>query len=364
MNKSTDAFQKRSFLLYLAIAIFAFTFLVRDFLMPVLMAALFSGLTYPLYNWMKLKMKYSVLASILTILLLCLIIIIPLIGLGTLAYIEVMRILRDFEPQTWQHRVEGLLGAFQAKFPSIYARLISPESVNQIIGQAKEYSQILLKSSAKISFSIMTTLLQFGIMLLTMFYFYIDGPRILKEIINVSPLRDEYDKLLIQRFLIVSKGTLKGTLLIGLIQGVLTGILCFSVGMQSPIFLGSLAFFGTLLPIVGTALVWIPVALFLLINGAWIKCLIVILSGTVLVGSVDNILRPIFVGKDIKMHDLMVLFSTLGGIGIFGLVGVVVGPIIASFFLSILSIYKSIYGNELDENKADSGNSNLAIGQN
>ena len=186
-----------------------------------------------------------------------------------------------------------------------------------------------------------------GLMLLTMFYFYIDGPNIMRKLIRLSPMRDDYEENLITRFLLVSKGTLKGTLLIGLIQGTMCAVLFLSVGVNSAIFLGVLVFFATFIPVGGSALVWFPVAVTLLIGGRWIAAIIVLSVGSVIVGSVDNVLRPILVGKDIKMHDLMVLFSTLGGIGMFGLAGVVVGPIIASFFLSILSIFEDIFSKEL-----------------
>jgi predicted PurR-regulated permease PerM len=188
-------------------------------------------------------------------------------------------------------------------------------------------------------------------MLFIMFYFYIDGPKILGRMIRWSPLKDEYERILLEKFISVSKGTLKGFLAIGIIQGFIGSILYWAVGMHSPIFLGVLMVFASLIPAVGTALVWVPVALTLLAQGHWISALCVIGVGSIVISSVDNFIRPMVVGKDIKMHDLMVLLSTLGGLGMFGLAGFIIGPIIAALFLSIWNIFEEVFTDELAHNR-------------
>ena len=210
--------------------------------------------------------------------------------------------------------------------------------------------QFVLKHSADISLSLANNLLNFFLMLFIMFYFYLDGPRILERIIKWSPLKDEYERVLIEKFVSVSKGTLKGILVIGVIQGILGGFLFWGVGMSSPIFMGVLMVFASIIPAVGTAAIWLPAALVLLVEGRWGAAIVTAAVGAGVIGSVDNFVRPILVGKDIKMHDLLVLLSTLGGLGIFGLPGLIIGPIIAALFLAIWNIYEEVFATELAAN--------------
>jgi predicted PurR-regulated permease PerM len=188
-------------------------------------------------------------------------------------------------------------------------------------------------------------------MLFIMFYFYIDGTRILERIIRWSPLKDEYERILIEKFVSVSKGTLKGILVIGIIQGILGGILFAFMRFTSPVFMGVLMVFASIIPAVGTAAVWAPAAVVLLVEGRWAAAIITAGFGAFVIGSVDNFVRPVLVGKDIKMHDLLVLLSTLGGLGIFGLPGLILGPIVAALFLAIWNIYEEVFAEELAANR-------------
>jgi predicted PurR-regulated permease PerM len=121
--------------------------------------------------------------------------------------------------------------------------------------------------------------------------------------------------------------------------------------MTSPVFLGVLMVFASIIPAVGTAAIWAPSALVLLVEGRWIAALLTVLVGAFVIGSVDNFVRPVLVGKDIKMHDLLVLLSTLGGLGLFGLPGFILGPVIAAMFLAIWNIYEEVFAGELAANR-------------
>jgi len=188
-------------------------------------------------------------------------------------------------------------------------------------------------------------------MLFIMFYFYIDGKRIVERLIKWSPLKDEYERILIEKFVSVSKGTLKGILVIGIIQGILGGLLFWAVGMTSPVFLGVLMVFASIIPALGTAAIWAPVAIVLLAEGRWGAAIATGVVGALVIGSVDNLVRPMLVGKDIKMHDLLVLLSTLGGLAVFGLPGFILGPVIAALFIAIWNIYEEVFADELAANR-------------
>jgi predicted PurR-regulated permease PerM len=351
MQDTSSTFQKAAFLIYLLSVSAVFLFMLRNFLMPLFLAAIFTGLTYPFYDWLQRKTGKKVIAALLTLLSMVLVLVLPFIAIGAAAYEEAVGLIGNFNLDFWRSRLETLLESLQLRFPGLLERLNAANISKVAIDGVQSAAQFILKHSADISLSAASSLLTFFLMLFIMFYFYIDGPTMLKRLIKWSPLKDEYERILIEKFVSVSKGTLKGFLAIGIIQGFIGAILFWAVGMHSPIFLGVLMVFASLIPAVGTALVWIPVALTLVMQGHLISALCVVGIGGIVISSVDNFVRPVVVGKDIKMHDLMVLLSTLGGLGMFGLAGFIIGPIIAALFLSMWNIYEDIFAGDLAHNR-------------
>lgn len=349
-TKSTF-FQRASFLLYLFVVSVAFLYMLRNFVMPLLMAAVFTGLTYPVYAWLLSKTGRKALSALLTLLALVLVLVVPIAGIGFVAYQEALRFFEGLDlvaARTW---IEGFVGLLRERFPGLLERVNPRDLAGMASGALQNAAQFVIKNSANISLSVANNLLSFFLMLFIMFYFYVDGQRIVNRLIRWSPLKDEYERILIDKFVTVSKGTLKGILVIGVIQGVIGAILFWAVGLRSPVFLGSLMIFASVVPAVGTAIVWVPVALLFVVQGKFVLALVVAAVGGGVIGMVDNLIRPILVGKDIKMHDLLVLLSTLGGLGLFGLSGFVIGPIIASLFLAIWNIYEEIFEDELTRNR-------------
>jgi len=153
---------------------------------------------------------------------------------------------------------------------------------------------------------------------------------------------------MLQRFVSVARATLKGTFLIGIVQGTLGGIIFAILGISGAVLWGLLMIVLSVLPVIGGALVWVPAAIVLAIQGAWIKALILAGFCSLVIGSVDNVLRPRLVGRDTQMSDLLVLFSTLGGIAVFGAIGFIVGPIVAALFVTIWEIFGKAYRDDLE----------------
>jgi predicted PurR-regulated permease PerM len=354
-NASRDAsptsFQRRSFLLYLLAVSAAFFYVVRAFIMPVLLAAVFSALTYPVYEGFLHRVKKPAIAALLTLVSLLLVLVLPLIAIGTLAYQEAVGFFGHVNLDQWRARLESFAQGLHDRFPTLFQRMNPGNLTHMAIGQLQNAAQFGIKHGADISLSVANNLLSFFLMLFIMFYFYIDGTRILERIIRWSPLKDEYERILIEKFVSVSKGTLKGILVIGIIQGILGGILFAFMRFTSPVFMGVLMVFASIIPAVGTAAVWAPAAVVLLVEGRWAAAIITAGFGAFVIGSVDNFVRPVLVGKDIKMHDLLVLLSTLGGLGIFGLPGLILGPIVAALFLAIWNIYEEVFAEELAANR-------------
>ena len=166
-----------------------------------------------------------------------------------------------------------------------------------------------------------------------------DGDELLRRIKEAVPLRADQKRALFDKFTVVIRATVKGNIVVAIVQGVLGGLIFWFLGIHAPLLWAVLMTFLSLVPAVGAGLVWLPVAIFFLITGAALYGLVLIAYGVLVISVVDNILRPILVGKDTKLPDYVVLISTLGGISIFGINGFVLGPVIAAMFMAVWHIF-------------------------
>jgi predicted PurR-regulated permease PerM len=177
------------------------------------------------------------------------------------------------------------------------------------------------------------------VLLYTMFFFLMDGGKLINRILYYLPLKDNDERRILDRFTSVSRATLKGTLVIGILQGVLAGGAFAITGIPSSVFWGTMMAVLSIIPGIGSALIWVPAVIVLAMAGNYLKATGLAVFCALVVGSLDNLLRPILVGKDTQMHELMIFFGTLGGIVMFGPVGIIIGPIIAALFTTIWDIY-------------------------
>jgi predicted PurR-regulated permease PerM len=189
----------------------------------------------------------------------------------------------------------------------------------------------------------LTVTILFVLMLYLLFFFFRDGDRIVQGVVRAVPMGDERERRLLAKFAEVSRATVKGTLVVAAVQGALGGILFSLVGIQAAIFWGVVMGILSLLPAVGPALVWLPAAIILASTGAYVAAVVVVVGGAVVVGLVDNVLRPILIGRETQMPDYLILLATLGGLMVFGIAGFVAGPIIASLFLVMWAMFADEY---------------------
>ena len=186
------------------------------------------------------------------------------------------------------------------------------------------------------------------IMIFTLFYFFIDGPQILQRMRYLIPLKMEYQHKAISSFSLISKAIIKGTLIIGLVVGFLSAITLLIFGVSTWLFWGFVIVVFSIIPMLGPSLVMVPAALIKMLTGhVWQGIGILLVTYIVLI-NIDNVIRPRIVGGSAKMHDLLVFFSTLGGLSVFGIMGFIIGPIIAALFLTVLNIYNEEFKDQLD----------------
>ncbi len=187
--------------------------------------------------------------------------------------------------------------------------------------------------------NVTTFLISCFMMLYLLFFILRDGDSLLQYLHRVIPLPDELERRLFDKFAEVARATVKGSLVIGLAQGTLGGLIFALLGLEGAVFWGVIMVILSVVPAVGAALVWAPAALFLFIGGSWIKGIILVLFGALVIGLLDNFLRPVLVGRDTKMPDYVILFSTLGGLSLFGMTGLVLGPVLAALCIAVWEIY-------------------------
>jgi predicted PurR-regulated permease PerM len=198
--------------------------------------------------------------------------------------------------------------------------------------------QTIAGSALNIGQNTLDFVISIFVMLYLLFYLLRDGDTLAQRIKRAIPLRPELQRQLFDRFTIVIRATVKGNLVVALVQGALGGLIFWFLGIHAPVLWGVLMALFSLLPALGAAVVWLPVAIYLILTGNTWAGIGLIVWGTIVIGTVDNLLRPILVGKDTKMPDYVILISTLGGIAVFGINGFVIGPVIAALFITVWEI--------------------------
>ncbi len=330
--------------------------MIRQFLMAIFMAGLFSGTVKPVHSYLsdKLKGKKN-LASILVITGIILTILIPMSVIITLVITQAVNIGQSVspfvqklinEPTVLSSHLEGL-PFYQDILPY---RNIIVQKTGEFVGTMSGFLINSLSSFTKITIDAIFSLI---IMLYVMFYFLTMGNELLNKILYFLPLNDKNEKRLIHRFTSVTRATVKGTIIIGIVQGTICGTAFAIAHIQGPVFWGSVMAFASIIPAVGTAIVWVPALAVLLVMGKFFNALILLVLCGLVAGSLDNILRPKLVGKDTQMHDLFVLFGTLGGISMFGILGIIIGPIVAALFITVWGIYGETFQDILPKVEED-----------
>jgi len=346
-------------LLFLVLFISAlFLSMIRQFLMAIFLAGIFSSLAYPLYRRIiKWFGGLRVLASLCTLVIIVLVIILPLGALTGIVTAQAIKVGQAVKP--WVERQLSEPDAISNLIQSMpYIDNIEPYR-NQILQKAGEMvgalSGFLIGRLQSVTYGTVNFLFMLFIMLYTMFFFLMDGDKLINKMLYYLPLEDHDERRMLDKFTSVTRATLKGTAVIGVIQGVLGGIAFAVVGIPSAVFWGTIMAVLSFIPGIGSVLVWGPAVIILAVSGSFIKAIGLGIFCAAVVGSIDNFLRPILVGKDTQMHELMILFGTLGGIVMFGVVGVIIGPIIAALFVTVWEIYGAVFKDVLPDVQSADG---------
>ena len=337
-----DKFNQAFVLLLLLFISAVFLAMVWPFLMTIIMAGIFSALTRPLYRWLKRRFGgRSGLAAAVTLLLIVFGVLLPLAGLIGAVTGEAIKVGETVKPWVQkQLRQPAEFSELLEKIP-FYDRILPYKETillkaGELVGR---FSSFLINSLSSVTVMTAQFIFLLFIFLYTMFFFLVDGDRILNWGMRYLPLKQEDGARMLDRFTSVTRATLKGVAVIGILQGTLTGAAFAVIGIPSAIFWGTVTAVMSLVPGVGTAIVWLPASIILASSGHYGQAIGLFVFCTLVVGGLDNFLRPRLVGQDTRMHELMILFGTLGGIMMFGVAGIIIGPIVSALVVTVWEIY-------------------------
>ena len=342
--------QQSFFFGLLALVSLSFLFIIHDFLMPIFWAIVFAILFNPLQQkWLSVTKKRASFSSFLTIVTILLIVFVPLSIVGSLVLKESV----DFYQQLSTTNTEGVQIDFLEKI-TVVSRYLEDFGVEEaefkerVTAWGGQASRWLASQAVVFGQSTFSVIVQFFVMIYILFFMFRDGPAIEKWLIHILPLGDHKERRLFARFVSTTRAVIKGTLVIGIIQGAIGGILFWVAGIKGAVLWAVLMTLLSVIPAVGPALVWLPAGILLLLTGSLWQGILILAGGAVIISLIDNILRPRLVGKDTQMPDTFILISTLGGLSIFGITGFVIGPIVAGFFIAMWHMFEEQYRRELE----------------
>lgn len=278
------------------------------------------------------------LSSMLSLILISLLVIMPSIAVLGLIGNELINFINSSENYSFEQYFQMIPNE------SAINQLIawSGLSINDLIEKADDFlisaSKMLYQSVSTISANVINFFVSLFIFVYLTFFFLRDGEKILQHCMDAFPMKNEDESYLLDQFQKTTRATIKGTVMVALAQGFLGYLTLLLIGINGALIWGAVMALLSIVPAVGTVLVWLPIALVLFLNGEIMDASLLIFSGVFIIGMIDNLLRPILIGKETKMPDYLILLTTIGGISIFGITGFIVGPIIASLFISIWSL--------------------------
>jgi Predicted permease len=348
----------RAVLFVLVVAVlFILVPMLKVFLTPLLLACTFAALFSPFY---KVLLKFfrgnRGIASFSCCAIIVLGIVVPVYFLGYLVIHQLLALYQSIEP-TVQSIARGENSGFFARLKEnpILVRLTQLDINWQgaMLDILKTAGATMSKMVHKTSLGALEIIVSLFVTLFIMFYLFIDGETIIKKFRRLLPLRPVYQDMIITRFLMVSHATVLGTLMFAIIQGVLGAIVLFIFGVKTWLVWGVVMTALSFIPMLGAGTILIPAGIIKMATGHMWQGIVILVISLGVISMIDNTLRPRIVGRSARMHDLLIFFSTIGGLAMFGPVGAIMGPVIMAFFVSITEIYTMELDEHFGVNKTD-----------
>lgn len=342
---NNSSLKDKVFLLLLVVISLVFALILRPFggaiLWGVILAIVFAPLNRRLCKSMRQRRTLAALATEIIILVM---VILPLMLLLAALVQEGMGVYKRIESGElnvgrYFHRIFDALPAWAHHLLERFDLNNLGEVPEKVAAALTKAGQFLIARAVNLGHNTFSFFISLFVMLYLLFFLLRDGDSLALRIRDAVPLRAEQQSALINKFTAVIRATIKGNIIIALLQGALGGLILWILGIRAALLWAALMALLSLLPAVGAALVWVPVAIYLLATGSVLRGVVLLLYGVFVIGMADNVMRPILVGRHIQMPNYLVLISTLGGIAVFGVNGFVIGPLIAAMFLAVWDIF-------------------------
>jgi predicted PurR-regulated permease PerM len=347
-DKSQTKTEKFVFFILLAFITVLLTYILKPFFFAIFWAVLIASISSPLYKFINKKIKNPNLCASITLIVIILCLILPLGLIINLLIVESIDIYQSFNSHNsnWITTFSEALKS-SSKHP-LFAKLGMKQAF--LINKSQEAFKFLVdyvfNHISEFTQNTILLFVNFAVMLYSLFYFLRDGEMLINSLTKNLPVDKKHVDHFIYQFVTTAKSSLKFTFVIGGVQGLLGGLTFYITGIDKALIWGVLMGGFSIIPAVGCSLIWLPAALIMLFLGYIWQGITILIFGIVVISSVDNLLRPVLMGRDTEMHPLLIFLSTLGGLAILGFSGFVLGPVIAALFLAGWKIFPEIYPKE------------------
>lgn len=344
-----NSLENRAFIGLVLIVTLLAIWVLGGFLMPLFWAVLLAVLFAPIHRWIRRRVskRRGSVSALLTVLIVIAVVLLPLVGLVSAVTSEAVNVVADV--RSGEIDVATVVQGAEELLPRVTA--MAQEYGVDMDRVQEELSDTALRASqgvATLALSIgqkaVVILLYTVVMLYILFYFIRDGEKIIEALVRALPFGDPRERRLFSRFAEATRATVRGTILIGVVQGALGGLAFWVLGLPAPVLWGTVMAVFSLIPAVGAFAIWLPAAVILLLIGEWQKALALALMGALVISAVDNFLRPILVGRGTRVPDYIILIATLSAIVVWNMSGLVIGPILAVIFLTVWEIFSEEFG--------------------
>lgn len=341
----TPALRRAAFLLLLALVTVAFFWIISPFFGAVFWAMVLALMFMPVHRRLCARLRgRDTLAALGTLLFCMVIVVVPMIFVVGAMVDEATSFTQrlrtgEFNPRTYFEQIQNALPGWLRDLLGRFGLFNAQDVVDKLTAAVVQGGQALTTRALAIGQNTLMLLVDLGIMLYLLFFFLRDGRDLAQTIRRAVPMQRQHTDFLLSKFATVVRATVKGTVVVALVQGMLGGVAFAFLGIHGAVLWGVVMSVLSLLPAIGAALVWAPVAIYLIATGSMIEGLGLAAWGAGVMGMVDNLLRPILVGKETKLPDYLVLLSTIGGLSIFGVNGFLIGPAIAALFVATWALF-------------------------
>lgn len=318
--------------------------LFRPFIYPLISALVIGIVFAPVHKRVESRLRRPGLAAAISTLLVILVVALPVTAILAALSRELVHLRQVIEERSADSGglaayVQGAIDSGQ----SLLGRYVDLSRFNVrewVLTRAREIGAFLVAGGVTVLGGLTSFLINSAISLFTLYFVFREGKALRRRIAAVLPLTGEQVEKLFAGIESTIVGTVYGGLVVAAVQGALVGLALWAFGVASPVLWGVVAAFFALLPLVGTAAVWVPAALYLLATGSWVKALILVAWCAVVVGTVDNVIRPLLIKGRVEMHTLLVFFAVFGGVNVFGFLGLIIGPVIVAITATLLGLLR------------------------